>query len=52
LLDECLVRHRTILAARDRRLASDPSDYQFISQNSDFGVVREFMMSLGARLTP
>ncbi len=51
LLDECPVLHRAILAARDRRLAIDPSDYQFISQNSDLGVVREFMTSLGARLT-
>jgi len=34
------------------RLTIDPSDYQFISQNSDLGVVREFMTSLGARLTP
>jgi hypothetical protein len=52
LLDECPVLHRAILGARDRRLAIDPSDYQFISQNSDLGVVREFMTSLGARLTP
>jgi hypothetical protein len=50
LLDECPVLHRAILAARDRRLAIDPSDYQFISQNVDLGVVREFMTSLGARL--
>jgi Family of unknown function (DUF6178) len=50
LLDECPVLHRAVLAARDRRTAIDPSDYQFISQNSDLGVVREFMMSLGARL--
>jgi hypothetical protein len=29
-----------------------PFDYQFISQNSDLGMVREFMTSLGARLAP
>ena len=52
LLDECPVLHRAIFAARDRRLAIDPSDYQFISQNSGFSVVREFVTSLGARLTP
>ena len=51
LLDECPVLHRAILTTQDRRLTIDPSDYQFISQNSDLGVVREFMRSLGARLT-
>src|SRR5262245_43551395 len=51
LLDECPVLHRAILATQDRRLTIDPSDFQFISQNSDLGVVREFMTSLGARLT-
>jgi hypothetical protein len=52
LLDECPVLHRAILATQDRRLTIDPSDYQFISQNSDLGLVREFMRSVGARLTP
>ena len=52
LLDEGPVLHRAILASQDRRLTIDPSDYQFISQNSDLGVVREFMTSLGGRLTP
>jgi Family of unknown function (DUF6178) len=51
LIDECPVLHGAITAARDRRRAIDPSDCQFISQNSDIGVVREFMTSLGARLT-
>lgn len=52
LIDECPVLHGAILAGRDRRRSIDPSDFQFISTNSDISIVREFMTSLGARLTP
>jgi hypothetical protein len=51
LIDECPALHGAIIPPRDGCRAIDPSNYQFISQNGDISVVREFMGSLGARLT-
>ena len=50
LMDECPVMHAAIGASRQRCRAINPSDYEFISQNSQIAVVRDFMESLPARL--
>ena len=51
LTDECPVLHGAISASRDRSRSINPSDYEFISQQSQITIVREFMESLATRLT-
>jgi hypothetical protein len=47
LIDECPVIHAGISASRDSRVrAVSPSDFEFISENSQIAAVREFMRSL------
>jgi hypothetical protein len=50
LIDECPVIHAAMDTSRRCR-AINPADYQFIAQNSQIALVREFMESLPARLT-
>jgi len=50
LIDECPVIHAALDAPPQRRLAINPADYAFISQNSQIAVVREFMASLPSAL--
>ena len=49
--DECPVMHRAMEAGQEHARAIDPADFQFISENSQIARVREFMASLGDRLT-
>lgn len=51
LTDECPVLHAAIRASRDRSRSIHPSDYEFISQQNQITIVREFMESLPTRLT-
>lgn len=51
LIDECPVIHAALDAPRQRRLTINPTDFAFISQNSQIAAVREFMASLPAALT-
>ncbi len=47
LIDELPVIHAGVLATRDRRiLAVRASDFEFISENSQIALIREFMQSL------
>jgi hypothetical protein len=47
LIDECPVIHAGMAASRDSRTrAVSPSDFEFISENSQIASVREFMQSL------
>jgi hypothetical protein len=46
LIDECPVIHAALGASRQRQRAIDPADFEFISQNSQIGAVREFIASL------
>jgi hypothetical protein len=51
LIDECPVLHTGVSASRDSRpLSVSPSDFEFISENSQIAAVREFMRSLPERL--
>lgn len=51
LIDECPVIHAALDAPRERRRKIHPTDFAFISQNSQIAAVREFMASLPAALT-
>jgi len=51
LTDECPVLHAVISPSRDRSRPISPSDYEFISRQSQVSLVRDFMESLATRLT-
>jgi hypothetical protein len=51
LIDECPVIHAALSAARQHRRTIDPTDFMFISQNSQVAAVRQFMASLQSVLT-
>jgi hypothetical protein len=51
LIDECPVIHAAMATSRHRCRTINPADYQFISQNSQIALVREFLESLPAMLT-
>ena len=50
LTGECPVLHAAVSASRDRARSVSPSDYEFISQQSEIALVGEFMASLTERL--
>ena len=51
LIDECPVAHAALAASRQRSRTINPTDFEFISQNSQIAAVRDFMASLPAVLT-
>jgi hypothetical protein len=51
LIDECPVIHAALNASRQSCLAINPTAFEFISENSQIAVVREFMASLPSVLT-
>jgi hypothetical protein len=51
LIDECPVIHSALRASQQRRRSIDPTDFEFISQNSQIAVVHEFLASLQSELT-
>lgn len=46
LIDECPVMHAAVRASRQPRRAIDPTEFEFISENSQIAAVREFMAAL------
>jgi hypothetical protein len=50
LIDECPVIHAALSASRETCRAISPTDFAFISENSQIGAVREFMASLQSAL--
>jgi hypothetical protein len=46
LIDECPVIHAALAASRQSCRRIDPTDFEFISQNSQIAAVRQFMASL------
>jgi hypothetical protein len=51
LIDECPVLHAAIGVSRHSCRAIDVQDFEFISENSQIAVVRDFVASLSGRLT-
>jgi uncharacterized protein DUF6178 len=51
LIDECPVMHAAIRASQRSCRAINAEDFEFISENSQIAVVREFMESLSSILT-
>ena len=51
LIDECPVIHAALNPSRQPLLVIKPTDFEFISENSQIAAVREFMASLPTLLT-
>jgi len=51
LIDECPVLHAALGGSRQRCRVINPTDFEFISENSQIVAVREFMASLPSVLT-
>lgn len=51
LIDECPVMHAALRASRGSSLRIDPTDFTFISDNSQIATIRAFVASLPSLLT-
>ena len=51
LIDECPVLHAALRPSRRGCRTIDPADFDFIAENSQIVTVREFLATLGSRLT-